>query len=257
MPQEVDTTGQIDGVILTASRPDLLGIAKRKKVNNNPAGFPAPTFCFIEALIRSFAVITTSANSALWHLGMSRKLPSFLCPPSCHGKQDFVDFDYHWGIRNLELHRISQLLDASISNFLRCSCGAPRSLRSLKRYGKLFHDQEVLVVENGCIDHADGYNLGRYIQAHVRQVLAARRRGIPVAAYIYWSITSHREWVLPFLPASDFGLYEIELDTDLTSPGRRQWVRRFTALGFTAFSTMTPRRSLKEKLTPSQGLAHH
>ena len=36
--------------------------------------------------------------------------------------------------------------------------------------------------------------------------------GIPVAAYVCWSITSNREWGLAFDQNSDFGLYHIELD---------------------------------------------
>ena len=39
-------------------------------------------------------------------------------------------------------------------------------------------------------------------------------RGAPVDAYICWSITSNREWGLPFDDGSDFGLYHIDLDHD-------------------------------------------
>jgi beta-glucosidase/6-phospho-beta-glucosidase/beta-galactosidase len=39
-------------------------------------------------------------------------------------------------------------------------------------------------------------------------------RGAPVEAYLCWSITSNREWGLPFDDGSDFGLYHIDLDTD-------------------------------------------
>jgi beta-glucosidase/6-phospho-beta-glucosidase/beta-galactosidase len=35
-----------------------------------------------------------------------------------------------------------------------------------------------------------------------------------VHGYIYWSITSNREWGLSFGPASDFGLFHIDLDHD-------------------------------------------
>jgi beta-glucosidase/6-phospho-beta-glucosidase/beta-galactosidase len=35
-----------------------------------------------------------------------------------------------------------------------------------------------------------------------------------VHGYICWSLTSNREWGLPFGPASDFGLFHIDLDHD-------------------------------------------
>jgi beta-glucosidase/6-phospho-beta-glucosidase/beta-galactosidase len=40
------------------------------------------------------------------------------------------------------------------------------------------------------------------------------RAGVPLLAYICWSITSNREWGLPFDAGSDFGPYHIGLDTD-------------------------------------------
>jgi beta-glucosidase/6-phospho-beta-glucosidase/beta-galactosidase len=37
---------------------------------------------------------------------------------------------------------------------------------------------------------------------------------VPLAGYVCWTITSNREWGLPFGPSNDFGLYHVELDTD-------------------------------------------
>ena len=42
----------------------------------------------------------------------------------------------------------------------------------------------------------------------------ARREGVKIPIYICWSITSNREWGLPFGPGNDFGLYHIDLDSD-------------------------------------------
>jgi beta-glucosidase/6-phospho-beta-glucosidase/beta-galactosidase len=49
---------------------------------------------------------------------------------------------------------------------------------------------------------------------HFTWPVHVQRLGIPVHAYIYWSITSNREWGLPFGPASDFGFFHIDLDLD-------------------------------------------
>ena len=40
------------------------------------------------------------------------------------------------------------------------------------------------------------------------------QKGVKVTGYDCWSITSNREWGLPFTRGSDFGLYYIDLDND-------------------------------------------
>lgn len=174
----------------------------------------APVFGFLEHALRSLSVVSAISNSDWWALGMAGELPEFLCPAECRGQQDFVGFDYYWGISTFELHRISQLLDASMSRFTNAPVEPAGLTRALRRFHRLFPDKEILIIENGCIAAADGYKRHEYIDAHVSKVLMARREGIPVAAYICWSITSNREWGLPFDAGSDFGLYHVELDTD-------------------------------------------
>jgi beta-glucosidase/6-phospho-beta-glucosidase/beta-galactosidase len=61
---------------------------------------------------------------------------------------------------------------------------------------------------------ADGFSRAKYLKAHIEQVERARQRGAPIEAYLCWSITSNREWGLPFDDNSDFGLYHIDLDHD-------------------------------------------
>jgi beta-glucosidase/6-phospho-beta-glucosidase/beta-galactosidase len=61
---------------------------------------------------------------------------------------------------------------------------------------------------------ADGIDRATYLRKHVEQVRLALHDGIDVMGYLCWSITSNREWGLPFGPGNDFGLYHIELDTD-------------------------------------------
>jgi beta-glucosidase/6-phospho-beta-glucosidase/beta-galactosidase len=91
----------------------------------------------------------------------------------------------------------------------------------IKRLHRWFPSAEILIIENGCINFADGFTRAKYLEAHLAQVEKARLNRIPLAAYICWSITSNREWNLPFSPASDFGLYNIRLDTDLTLERRK------------------------------------
>ncbi|MBV9275711.1 MAG: family 1 glycosylhydrolase [Verrucomicrobia bacterium] len=169
---------------------------------------------WFEPIWRTVSVLGTILNSNWWHLGMAGKLPELFCPRECASQQDFVGLDYYWGIDNFELHRVHQLIDASLSRFDDAPVDSPGLLRVLSRLHRWFPDKEILIIENGCIEQADNLSRVEYLQAHIREVTRARAAGIPVAGYIYWSITSNREWGLPFGPASDFGLYHIELDTD-------------------------------------------
>lgn len=167
-----------------------------------------------DPLFRLYGILSTTLTSNWWHLGMAGKLPAFLCPPECINQQDFVGFDYYWGISTLHPHRIQQLMDAAFGRYDRAPVW-PEALYGMLRYhAQLFPEKEILIIENGCVDQADIVDRAKYISQHVRQVQRARRDGVKVAAYIYWSITSNREWGLKFNPGSDFGLYHIELDTD-------------------------------------------
>jgi beta-glucosidase/6-phospho-beta-glucosidase/beta-galactosidase len=78
----------------------------------------------------------------------------------------------------------------------------------------LFPTLTIVVVENGCVAVADGVHRADYLERHVQEVEAAAAAGCNIAAYLCWSITSNREWGLPFNEHTDFGLYHIELDTD-------------------------------------------
>jgi hypothetical protein len=145
---------------------------------------------------------------------MSGRLPEFLCPAECVGKQDYVGLDYYWGIRSLALGRIVHLFNASIQRYsLAPVCPTPMRTM-LKRLSKWFPDKDLFVVENGCVDEADGVIRSEYLRSHIREVQRAVTDGCRVAAYVCWSITSNREWGLVFGKNSNFGLYFIDLDGD-------------------------------------------
>jgi beta-glucosidase/6-phospho-beta-glucosidase/beta-galactosidase/ABC-type amino acid transport substrate-binding protein len=169
---------------------------------------------FLDPLVKLYSVLSTAIYSNWWHLGMAGKLPEFICPSECVGQQDFVGFDYYWGISTLRLHRIQQLMSAAIGHYNQAPVWPGILYGMLKNYAKLFPDKEILLIENGCVDTADGFDRAKYIEYHVREVERARRDGVKVPIYICWSITSNREWGLPFGPGNDFGLYHIDLDTD-------------------------------------------
>lgn len=159
---------------------------------------------------------TTSliANANWWYLGISGRLPEELCPPEAVGAQDFVGMDYYWGLPTRRLHQFRLLEDAAHGRFLTAPVWPEGLYHALRRFHRWFPDQDILIVENGCVPEADGMNRSDYIRKHLSQVERALAEGVPVKAYNYWSITSNREWGHPFDPNTDFGLYFVDLDKD-------------------------------------------
>jgi beta-glucosidase/6-phospho-beta-glucosidase/beta-galactosidase/ABC-type amino acid transport substrate-binding protein len=170
----------------------------------------------IFALRKSFAIFGTLLGTNWWNLGMAGKLPDFLCPPECVGTLDFVGLDYYWGVPSFwpsELHRLSAAADFQYAN----APVWPSALDSiLAEATREFPGKPIFIIENGCVARAGGFSRADYLRAHVEQVRRSVERGAPVEAYLCWSITSNREWGLPFDDGSDFGLYHIDLDTDPT-----------------------------------------
>lgn len=166
------------------------------------------------ALRKSFAIFGTLLGTNWWNLGMAGKLPGFLCPRECVGTLDFVGLDYYWGVPSFwprELHRLSAAADFQYAS----APVWPNALGMiLSETAREFPGKPIIVIENGCVGRASGVARADYLEAHVNEVRKAVERGAPVEAYLCWSITSNREWGLPFDDGSDFGLYHIDLDTD-------------------------------------------
>lgn len=165
-------------------------------------------------LRKGLAIFTTLLGTNWWNLGMAGKLPEFLCPRECVGTLDYVGLDYYWGVPSFwprDLHRLTAASDFHYSN----APVWPDALRMiLLEAAQEFPGKPIIVVENGCVVKAAGVGRPDYLTEHVKQVRMAIDRGAPVDAYICWSITSNREWGLPFDDGSDFGLYHIDLDHD-------------------------------------------
>lgn len=163
---------------------------------------------------KSFGMFTTLVGTNWWNLGMAGKLPHFLCPPQCVGTLDFVGLDYYWGVPSVWPSQLRRLSAAA-----ECRYGSapvwPSILRAiLNEAHEAFPGKPIVVIENGCVTSADGFSRSRYLEAHIREVMKSRESGVPIEAYLCWSITSNREWGLPFDDNSDFGLYHIDLDRD-------------------------------------------
>ncbi|HLY03618.1 MAG TPA: family 1 glycosylhydrolase [Candidatus Cybelea sp.] len=166
------------------------------------------------ALRKSIAIFSTLLGTNWWNLGMAGKLPEFLCPRECIGTLDYVGLDYYWGVPSFwprDLHRLSAAADFEYAS----APVWPDALKvTLLEAARGFPGKPIIVIENGCVVKAAGVGRPDYLTEHVAEVRKAVARGAPVEAYLCWSITSNREWGLPFDDGSDFGLYHIDLDTD-------------------------------------------
>ena len=154
------------------------------------------------------------ANSNWWYLGIRGKLPKSLCPPEAHQAQDFVGMDYYWGLSTSRLLQFNRLVEAGEGRFLNAPVWPQGMGQAMRRYHRWFPKQEIMIIENGCVPLADGVNRKEYLRIHLEEVSKACADGVPVSAYLCWSLTSNREWGHAFTHQTDFGLYHVALDTD-------------------------------------------
>lgn len=167
-----------------------------------------------DGIRKAISIFATILGTNWWNLGMAGRLAPFLCPEECVGTLDYVGLDYYWGIPSLRPAQLERLFAAA-----ECRYGSapvwPNILYDiLREQNEDFPGKRIVVIENGCVTSADDVSRAEYIARHVENVQRAVDAGLPVDAYLCWSITSNREWGLSFNDSSDFGLYHIELDTD-------------------------------------------
>jgi beta-glucosidase/6-phospho-beta-glucosidase/beta-galactosidase len=167
-----------------------------------------------DGLRKTITMFATIIGTDWWNLGLAGSLAPFLCPSECVGALDYVGLDYYWGVPSLRPSQLERLFAAA-----ECRYGSapvwPNILYDiLREEHERFAGKRIVVIENGCVASADRVTRAQYVARHIASVQRAVNDGIPVDAYICWSITSNREWGLPFDDNSDFGLYHIDLDTD-------------------------------------------
>jgi beta-glucosidase/6-phospho-beta-glucosidase/beta-galactosidase/ABC-type amino acid transport substrate-binding protein len=161
---------------------------------------------------KTVSMFATILGTNWWNLGMAGRLAPFLCPPECVGTLDYIGLDYYWGAPSLL--KFNRLVSAAECRYANAPVWPGVLYDILRAQHKQFPDKPMIVVENGCVTSAEGISRPDYIVQHVREVQRALAMGLPIEAYVCWSITSNREWGLPFDNNSDFGLYYVDLDHD-------------------------------------------
>ena len=181
-----------------------------------PAGWWRPRLptrvlaAYAEAKI--FATLFSFVGANWWQLGLRGRLPEFLCPRECRDQLDYVAFDYYFGTPLL--HEVSRLLDVLERRYDKAPIWAGGLYDALIYFQGMFPDKPLFVIENGVPGPARSRRRVKYFRDHVREVQRAHAEGVKMLGYLAWSLTSNREWGLPWGPAGDFGLYHIDLDGD-------------------------------------------
>ncbi len=168
----------------------------------------------LDGFRKTIALFTTLIGTNWWNLGMAGRLPQFLCPAECVGALDYVGIDYYWGVPSFWPRQLQRLAAASEFRYANAPVW-PNVLDQILLGAQAdFPGKPIVIVENGCVESADGFTRAKYLTAHIEQVQRAFEHGVPIEAYLCWSITTNREWGLPLDANSDFGLYHIDLDND-------------------------------------------
>ncbi len=103
-------------------------------------------------------------------------------------------------------------------------------LKQIARYPKV---KNIVITENGYASE-DKFQQGeikdiqriKYIREHLRWLLKAKREGIPVRGYLYWSLTDNFEWAEGFRPR--FGLVYVDFATQKRIlKNSAYWFKRF------------------------------
>ena len=169
---------------------------------------------WIDNLLRAYTVFSTFVASSWWYLGLRGQLPDYLCPRACAGQLDFISFDYYFGASALTPGQLIRLAKSAQRQFHEAALWAGGLYQVLRYYHDMFPNRPIVIAENGFAGEPDNPQRGKNIAEHVQSVQRAVDEGIDVRAYCLWSITSNREWGLPQDAASNFGLYNVDMDGD-------------------------------------------
>ncbi|HJW83657.1 MAG TPA: family 1 glycosylhydrolase, partial [Anaerolineae bacterium] len=169
---------------------------------------------WIDNLLRAYTVFSTFVASSWWYLGLRGQLPDYLCPRACAGQLDFISFDYYFGASALTPGQLIRLAKSAQRQFHEAALWAGGLYQGLRYYHAMFPNLPIVIAENGFAGEPDNPQRGKNIAEHVQSVQRAVDEGLDVRAYCVWSITSNREWGLPQAAASDFGLYNVDMDGD-------------------------------------------
>lgn len=151
-------------------------------------------------------------------------------PERARGAFDFFGINYY-GAEWLKDGRLVLDPDEEYSEAGRAV--KPEGLRLLlKEIARRFPGVPVIVTENGIADSTDVLRPA-YLLEHLAAVARARDEGVPVAGYLYWTLSDNMEWADGYCPK--FGLMSVD---------RARGLRRLPRASFALFRTVATRREV-------------
>ena len=101
----------------------------------------------------------------------------------------------------------------------------PEGLYAILKRLAARYKRAILITENGMAEAVDKHRAS-YIVSHLQQVQRARREGVDVMGYLYWSIVDNYEWAYQYEARARFGLFRVDRLTLETLDG--SFPRRMT-----------------------------
>ncbi len=141
--------------------------------------------------------------------GLVSRLMNWRFPEKTRGKMDFFGFNYY-GAEWIRGARIDIDPEEEYSEAGRAVYpeGLLRLLREIHERFRV----PILITENGMADRTDLLRPA-YLVEHLKAVEVARKEGIPVEAYIHWTLSDNLEWADGYCPK--FGLFEVDRKRNL------------------------------------------
>src|SRR5262249_21567201 len=84
----------------------------------------------------------------------------------------------------------------------------PEGLYALLKRLASRYNLAILITENGMAEAVDTHRAS-YIVSHLQQVQRARREGVDVMGYLYWSIVDNYEWAYQYEARAAFGPFRV------------------------------------------------
>jgi hypothetical protein len=169
---------------------------------------------------------------------VSDRLMTFPFMESIRGAMDFVGLNYYGqefmaGVGKIKIMEEEEYSDSGRAVF-------PDGMYHLLRaFHKRFPTLPIIITENGVADDADIIRPA-YFAEHLLAVAAARAEGIPVAGFVFWTISDNWEWADGYCPK--FGLAAV----DRATPDLKRTVRQAS---FDLFKQVATSRVLTQAQT--------
>jgi beta-glucosidase/6-phospho-beta-glucosidase/beta-galactosidase len=144
------------------------------------------------------------------------------------GRMDYIGLNYYFvfdieGIDQSPWPDLSPLLTFNVAALTQ-SRGHPRGLYEMLKRLDSEYGLPIIVTENGATDPNDDGSGPEFLVRHLTWVARARKEGVDVRGYFYWTFMDNYEWNHGM--NIRMGMYAV----DMNDPSKRRTARRATAV---------------------------